>query len=313
MRREAGWAMGLVLIVGALLLSSGRIGSEDGEQLPFAALPPTGGVGGGLPSESKVPSPRTPLSMPGRPGAGLSKGGLPPVEARTPSHTDVRGRVLEMRTGGPVADAKVFVCGRAARTDDDGRFSIAGVVLPPEGEAWIGVSAEGWVPSVSYRTTADLVSGREMTVWLEPAVPVSGRVVDDAGAPLAGALVGLVDWVEVLELATTDGDGRFRLAGAASDSNLLRVWPPEEGFWDPAPAQWIDGGSDDVEFVLRRAPPVDCRVVLELVDPADGTLLDEAEVELLPTGDTAALNPPLPVPRAEVPERPLFPGSERTE
>jgi hypothetical protein len=55
----------------------------------------------------------------------------------------------------------------------------------------------------------------EQVVRLDAGRFISGRVLDSAGSPIAGAHVGSSD--EGASLATTDADGRFELGGMASE------------------------------------------------------------------------------------------------
>lgn len=83
--------------------------------------------------------------------------------------------------------------------------------------------------------------GRDVTIDLTPAAPVAvaGRVVDDAGAPLAGVQVGLSrtlaegavydEWRYGTVAATTDAQGRFRI-GDLPPGLAVSVFVNKAGF-----------------------------------------------------------------------------------
>lgn len=125
-------------------------------------------------------------------------------------------------------DAKALVPGAALpanpRTVTDARGGFAFVDPPEQGR--VRVATPGWVTVYEPRyfgPSRDV----EFTLVAAPAIDVRGRVVDEQGAPLAAAIVGLGGVVElrstlerVLDGATaaawrtqTDADGRFELLG----------------------------------------------------------------------------------------------------
>src|SRR5579883_1649814 len=152
--------LGLVVVTGA---SAGFLVAGAG---PLPADPPTG-----------VPKDRAPA---------------PPAIQPAPPAIPVRGVVLDP-TGKPVPGAKLVVFDDEAggpapqpATGPDGRFAFD---LPPAQDAgWRTVLASatglgvGWV-----KLKADPV--RDTVVRLVPDVPVTGRVIDLEGRPVAGATV----------------------------------------------------------------------------------------------------------------------------
>lgn len=130
-----------------------------------------------------------------------------PVTLRLVRASALAGRVVDVR-GEPVPQQPISILGPGeavyqTRSDDDGRFEfvdlIPGRYALPEREVQCpsGKRVEGIV------WTLDGVEARDDIV---------GRVVDDAGRPIAGAAVtaaGTHGWRE----ATTDEDGTFRIRG----------------------------------------------------------------------------------------------------
>ena len=141
------------------------------------------------------------------------------------------------------------------RADDQGRFAFDDVPLGPAARRMVEMldqhhsGAEviamadgfgiGWTPLSALATTA------EVKVALHPAAAVEGVVQDDAGAPLAGAVVEAVaisrfDLGEnplaekpynlhltlsaICPRAVADDQGRFRIEGLPTD-HLISLWP----------------------------------------------------------------------------------------
>ncbi len=153
--------------------------------------------------------------------------------------------------GQPVgaADVRVVTRGhvdwrprRQAFTDNDGRFTIAG--LPRR-----AVEVVAWHPSgASAITAADLVTKRDhdVTLVLDVTGAIAGAVVDAAGEPVGDAQViaepvwsgGTADrsaWqVRGVQQAVTDAGGQFRFAGLPAGSYSVRAARPaaaEHALW----------------------------------------------------------------------------------
>ncbi len=116
----------------------------------------------------------------------------------------------------PIADAEVEVRGLVVRTSATGSDGIAPVANVPAGGYEIVARAPGYAPA---RTYARLAAGEtdRIELALRPGAAVSGVVVDDAGAPVAGAAVlfaSASDWSAAanprFDAATSDARGRFR-------------------------------------------------------------------------------------------------------
>jgi RNA polymerase sigma factor (sigma-70 family) len=166
----------------------------------------------------------------------------------------VTGRV-ETRTGEPIAGAEVFLSpggpvpqhegGVVARTDARGAFALR--TAPAEVGACLSARAAGFAPSEQVLLTGARASACELTLVLaEPGRALRGRVLDAAGAPVAGALVlvgserewrprrrpdGTPAWAPIGELARTDEAGDFALAGVALGELALQVRAPGQPAW----------------------------------------------------------------------------------
>lgn len=134
-----------------------------------------------------------------------SKGGLvaPPVEGlildagarrafgiQLAKGWTLAGQVVDVHTGRAIRDAEVTIATgglglytRSARSDDRGRFELAGIVGD---EHSLYVEADGYVAAGPVRHSAAEPS---MTVRLERASMIEGRVVDERGWGIGGALV----------------------------------------------------------------------------------------------------------------------------
>ena len=126
---------------------------------------------------------------------------------------DVQGRVTDLETGRPVADAEVGVgwtFRKTVRTDADGRYVLRG--FPPTGVLSVAARARGYAEGRV--RLPDAAGGRAAVDFaLQPDVRVTGRVVDAAGAPLADAYLAAVSTGAGWPSARADGQGRFSLAG----------------------------------------------------------------------------------------------------
>ena len=170
-----------------------------------------------------------------KPGQGLT--GLDVV---LPAGATVEGRVLGP-DGRPVGDARVSVVQASQNdfaafsslrgdTDADGHYQIDGV---PPGPHTLEARADG------YRRAARDVEVTERTgavdFQLDRGLEVSGRVVDDAGAPIPGVQLTLTAGMFSRDSpgALTGADGAFRIAGVQDGTYRLR--PRKEGYVSPDP------------------------------------------------------------------------------
>jgi hypothetical protein len=121
------------------------------------------------------------------------------------------GALLEGRVttdaGDPVAGVRISAGGTAALSDADGRYQAEGV---PLGEREVHVSHPNYRTRVQRKRIEP--GANQLDVQLESGAEVAGRVVDEAGEPIAGAEVWMIsrqqrDFPEYH--ARSAADGRF--------------------------------------------------------------------------------------------------------
>ena len=125
------------------------------------------------------------------------------------------GQVIDAQTGLPIGDAEVSVSPRAlglhsrqVRSDRAGGFELSGVV---------GVDQNLYVEADGYVSVGPLLQREDepsMTIRLERACTIEGRVVDERGRPIEGALVHAL------------GEGEPRAAPATSPDSLGVTFGP---------------------------------------------------------------------------------------
>ncbi len=118
---------------------------------------------------------------PARPGQNTETG---PLELRLPAMQSISGRVVSMADGRPVAGALMWSSdpGAFRRTGADGSYTLDGIAGR---DLMVSASAPGFFEE---QVPWPMRPGerRGPTLTLEPAFSVSGTVVDEQGAPVAG-------------------------------------------------------------------------------------------------------------------------------
>ncbi|MEZ4404334.1 MAG: carboxypeptidase-like regulatory domain-containing protein [Kofleriaceae bacterium] len=167
----------------------------------------------------------------------LGRGPFADVTLALEAAAIVTGRVVDRQTGGGVAAAVTLSpddgdeAPRHARTDGNGWFKIEGVPYGRwSGDAW----APGWFPAGA----VGFAAGRgDVTIELVPGGVIEGRVVDEAGSPVAGAQVAAIE----------DSAGGREVSAAAADEQLRRAL----GLGLRAPAGDTAALGDDGQFLAR--------------------------------------------------------------
>ena len=155
------------------------------------------------------------------------------------------GRVINWSTGEGVVGAELTFASDAGavsvKTAAEGTFELVGAT--PGAYTLAQVAAPGFLPyspeflhsSVRFDLTRDHAV-RGLTVFLFPALDYHGRVVDDAGKPVAGAKITLVGTpsgeqsIDRIEAAwTSDKDGRFTFH--AADDAVLEAAAGDRHGW----------------------------------------------------------------------------------
>ncbi len=171
--------------------------------------------------------------------------------------TSVTGTVLSP-TGRPVAGATVVVQSmgdqwksRRLQTDRQGQFRTGRFIDPKWAEIMVTVQADGAAWAMRQITVTPEIPPQ--VIKLAPRRPLSGRVVDSQGRPIAGAAVGSTnalfnghfDWE-----AETDAGGRFIWFDAPVNGTvLLDVY---EAPFVQALGRRVEPGSDEVTITLHR-------------------------------------------------------------
>jgi len=147
------------------------------------------------------------------------------------------------------------------KTDADGRWVIK--KAPP---GWIRVVAyaDGFAPRVAgYDRFDDQPRWRHFDVGLAASGVVTGRVLDEAGAPLADVDVRLGDvspsgggrYESPNDYNTkTDAEGRFR--AEMVPVGKAAVWVHKSGYVRPGLGQKIETPADNVELKMRKSAGV---------------------------------------------------------
>jgi hypothetical protein len=151
----------------------------------------------------------------------------------------------------------------------------------PEGWLRVVIEAQGYVPRVAgYARFDDQPKWQQFDSGLARPGPVSGRIVDDAGQPLADVDVRIGDVVadpgvryeSPLEYSVKTGkDGRFRAEqvpiGKAS------VWIHKSGYCRPGLGPNITTPKNDVELTMTKSSRVEVTVDFTGTERAGGYIV----------------------------------------
>ncbi len=128
--------------------------------------------------------------------------------------------VVRDRTGAPIAGARVQASGRLndlALTDPAGHYELSSVDYIPGEKVWATVRAEGFGTQGAFLDVFVDQFEYELNFELQRGVPVTGRIVEGDGRPVAGAKV----WIGPQQhswkgtTAVSRDDGRFRFDSVA--------------------------------------------------------------------------------------------------
>lgn len=159
------------------------------------------------------------------------------LELLLPPAASVEGRVLSP-DGRPVPGAEVTVVqsdsatgfgfsGLYAQTDGDGRYNLEGV---PPGARTLEAKADGYRRAVrDLEVTAGAANTADLT--LERGFEVSGRVIDEAGNPVASVQLMMVAGRDFFSGVLSDmsgADGSFRFAGV--QEGTFRITARKAGY-----------------------------------------------------------------------------------
>ncbi len=233
-----------------------------------------------------------------------------PFAVTVPPALRIRARVVEAQTDKPVAGAKVYIrephlaglIEPRLRTDRNGRFE-ATANATPGSVVDILVRAKGFAPTYR-RVIADGPDTVEPVIRLAPPETVQGRVLDPAGAPVAGATLQWLDGFLVPDwnpdrptparVVKTDSKGRFAIPWPAGDpgwkTRVLLAAEEAHGYATAAVSEAT--GSRRIRVVLGGAARVAGHVRTFKNEPVAGAavLLERADdvPSSLPWPDVAA-------------------------
>lgn len=178
----------------------------------------------------------------------LAKGkNVDDVEVKLEAGGRVTGRITNA-SGAALEGARVAIdeggkvnYQESVTSDASGEYTLEGA---PLGEHAVLFSKQGFAP-VKKSITVDR-SGTRVDAQLSEGLSLQGRVVTDTGTPVADAEVNA--WSSAANSGgnqtTTDGNGRFRIAGLSS--GIYRLHAAKQGF--------VEGRADDVD--IERAGEV---------------------------------------------------------
>jgi len=207
-----------------------------------------------------------------------------PLNVRLAYGTSVQGRVVDSRSGEGLSDATVWICDAdATRFGLDacpahaagagGLFALTGV---PATAVRLGASSPAHA-FASTRLPAHRSGKAFHLIELEAGAPLSGRVVDDGGRPVAGARIGRDEYAVPFSDATeivfdppliTDENGTFRHPGVEARSRW--VYRGLVDGWYGVPSGWVSpvkGTGRSVELKLERPATLQFGLALANGDP----------------------------------------------
>jgi RNA polymerase sigma-70 factor (ECF subfamily) len=199
----------------------------------------------------------------------------------SPRRSRITGTVTTA-DGVPIADAEIrarIPHARSARTDATGAYALDGM---PFGSYPLQVSAAGYASLVKQTD----VQTNEIHVGfvMKQSTPLFGRVVDQEGAPVAGArlFASLAsDERTRLPERQTDPDGAFRFDDAYRGGWWLRLTPPAPtGAWQGARELLVESAECPLTLTLHRQPSGGTEIVLDIVEAQTGKRLQPQDARL---------------------------------
>ncbi|MGQ9524537.1 MAG: carboxypeptidase regulatory-like domain-containing protein [Armatimonadota bacterium] len=145
---------------------------------------------------------------------------------------ELKGRVLDAVTGGPIANARVVVQSTVedvvitVTTSADGTYKVKPV---PTGSYQVTADAEGYrAQTGSFQSTSNGTATLDfrltpsgVTPGQDPTAPVVGKVVDQAGKPVAGAVVRAMLGSQQAASTVSGADGTYALMLKAGTYTLV--------------------------------------------------------------------------------------------
>ncbi len=206
--------------------------------------------------------------------------------------------------GQPIPDAKVHASGREftveATSDEAGEYRLDRV-LSARGRVFVSATAEQhallqetYAFDQLARASMQDDSGAPIEAYsldlvLERTARIAGRVVDEGGAPVAGASLwfnrvrnGVVDGISFQATPPVTGaDGRFEYEATESEWQVTASAPLGDGDAGPATRRRVTGGASDLELAcVTRVAASGATLACEVVDAATAAPVPVASASL---------------------------------
>lgn len=225
------------------------------------------------------------------PGQSLEVGAVYVGTALDPSVTNhVEVKVVRASDGEPVAGANVTATstlygalialgawekqpgGTVVRTQTDEKGIAVFDKLPPASYD-VFAEADGFAFEVDQRYLVQGDTKTTITLALDPAQTIEGKVTDDKGQPVGKARIGALRWgnFAMNPSTSTDDDGKFVLNGVSSGNYMLFAVKPDVGEKD---VQSVAAGTKDLAIVLQGGG----EIALKVTDSASGAPVKEFSV-----------------------------------
>ena len=173
------------------------------------------------------------------------------VDART--FQPLRGAVVSVER--PNASASALPSYIGFRTGLDGKFILRGV---PPGIVNFLISKAGYAPGpyASVRPAADGEKIENVVLTVPPAASIGGRVLDETGQPVSGAMVTVrlasqpgpaTRFLMIGGAVTTDDDGQYLVGNLSAGEYLVTVGGPNDSAWI------VSLGGNEVDVDTRSA------------------------------------------------------------
>ncbi len=151
----------------------------------------------------------------------------------------------------------------SAKTDAQGKAT-----LEPVEPGWVAVhaQADGYAPATAFTTLGSSGASGQITMTLHKGYAVSGKVVDEAGTPIAKANVdsseGMWDFGKnAADDVTTDDKGQFTIAALAAGSHTLTAVDGEHAPARSTPITVKDHAVTGIVITMKAGGRVAGKVV----------------------------------------------------